>query len=143
VTGFPELRPAQPGRGWPAANVAVLSLGVLCEDALIALIALIGVVLGAAGIALEVFLAAIIIHAAGHLISGPGRPAGCAQPSPEAVRVGDGPGVAGARRAGVRAFTAEASEYSRRQRRGTPTSNSATRRRGLLVICGNSRARFG
>jgi hypothetical protein len=34
-------------------------------------------------------------------------------------------------------------ELAGRQRRGTPTSNSATSRRGVLVICGNSRARFG
>jgi hypothetical protein len=49
----------------PSLGVVVLSLGVLLEDALIALI---GVVLGAAGIAVEVFLAATIIRAAGSLI---------------------------------------------------------------------------
>jgi len=49
----------------PSLGVVVLALGVLLEDALIALI---GVALGAAGIALEVLLAATIVHAAGGLV---------------------------------------------------------------------------
>ena len=45
----------------PALGVVVLSIGVLLEDGLIALI---GVLLGAAGIALEIYLAATIVDAA-------------------------------------------------------------------------------
>ena len=49
----------------PSLGVVVLALGVLLEDALIVLI---GVVLGAGGIALEIFLAATLIHLAGTVI---------------------------------------------------------------------------
>ncbi len=49
----------------PSLGVVVLSLGVLLEDALIAAA---GVVLGAAGITLEIYLAATVIDAAKHLI---------------------------------------------------------------------------
>ena len=48
----------------PSLGVVVLALGVLLEDALVALV---GVLLGGAGIALEVYLAATVIHAAGRL----------------------------------------------------------------------------
>ena len=49
----------------PALGVVILSVGVLLEDALIVLI---GVLLGAAGITLEIYLAATIVDAARSLI---------------------------------------------------------------------------
>ena len=49
----------------PSLGVVVLALGVLLEDAAIVLV---GVAVGAAGIALEIFLAATLIHAAGQLL---------------------------------------------------------------------------
>jgi hypothetical protein len=49
----------------PSLGVVVLALGVLLEDAAVVLV---GIVLGAAGIALEIVLAATLVHVAGNLL---------------------------------------------------------------------------